>query len=166
MAGRPKGRKPRLMLTVPQDLHDLIKEIADARGVPMSSVAVELLSEMQPALEAALPIFKKQKQISDELLKTMEETEKEADNAYNKAVAIEKVKRRLLELQGEWKPNWTDDGEEKHFIQYDHYKRSFIPIYWYTVQQDTSFPYMKDERIAGLIIYELEVELKLIFDIQ
>ena len=30
-------------------------------------------------LEAALPIFKKQKQISDELLKTMEETEKEAD---------------------------------------------------------------------------------------
>ena len=45
----------------------------------MSSVAVELLSEMQPALEAALPIFKKQKQISDELLKTMEETEKEAD---------------------------------------------------------------------------------------
>ena len=27
-------------------------------------------------LEAALPIFKKQKQISDELLKTMEETEK------------------------------------------------------------------------------------------
>ena len=79
MAGRLKGRKPRLMLTVPQDLHDLIKEIADARGVPMSSVAVELLSEMQPALEAALPIFKKQKQISDELLKTMEETEKEAD---------------------------------------------------------------------------------------
>ena len=67
------------MLTVPQDLHDLIKEIADARGVPMSSVAVELLSEMQPALEAVLPIFKKQKQISDELLKTMEETEKEAD---------------------------------------------------------------------------------------
>ena len=51
MPGRPKGRKPRLMLTVPQDLHDLIKEIADARGVPMSSVAVELLSEMQPALE-------------------------------------------------------------------------------------------------------------------
>ena len=58
MAGRPKGEKPRLMLTVPQDLHDLIKEIADARGVPMSSVAVELLSEMQPALGAALPILR------------------------------------------------------------------------------------------------------------
>ena len=57
MAGRPKGRKPRLMLTVPQDLHDLIKEIADARGVPMSSVAVELLSEMQPALERLLCQF-------------------------------------------------------------------------------------------------------------
>ena len=55
--GRPKGRKPRLMLTVPQDLHDLIKEIADARGVPMSSVAVELLSEMQPALEGCFANF-------------------------------------------------------------------------------------------------------------
>ena len=33
---------------------------------------------MQPALEL-LCQFKKQKQISDELLKTMEETEKEAD---------------------------------------------------------------------------------------
>lgn len=92
-------------------------------------------------------------------------SEKEAYKAYNIAVALEKVKRRILELQGDWKPNWTDDGEEKHFIQYDHYKRSFIPVYWYTVQQGISFPYMKDERIAGLIIYELEVELELIFDI-
>ena len=79
------------MLTVPQDLHDLIKEIADARGVPMSSVAVELLSEMQPALEAALPIFKKQKQISDELLKTMEETEK-----------ADKLLEGLFKRLGEW----------------------------------------------------------------
>ena len=102
---------------------------------------------------------------SDDLKVNAYKTREEAVKAYNKAIALEKIKRRLLELQGEWKPNWTDDGEEKHFIQYDHYKRSFIPIYWYTVQQDTSFPYMKNERIAGLIIYELEVELKLIFDI-
>ena len=42
----------------------------------MSSVAVELLSEMQPALESCFANFKKEKQVSDELLKTMEETEK------------------------------------------------------------------------------------------
>lgn len=79
MRGRPKGRKPRLMLTIPQDFHDTLKEIAEARKMPMSAVAVELLLELQPALEAALPFFRQQKKISDELLKTMEETEKQAD---------------------------------------------------------------------------------------
>ena len=55
MAGRPKLKMPRLMrFTVPQDLHDLIAvklRMLTVAGVPMSSVAVELLSEMQPALQ-------------------------------------------------------------------------------------------------------------------
>lgn len=92
-------------------------------------------------------------------------TEKEAVKAYNKAVAIEKIKRRLLELQGEWKPDWTNQKEEKHYIQYCHYKRKFTPIFWFAVQQEVSLPYMKNEEIAELIIYEMETELKLIFDI-
>ena len=92
-------------------------------------------------------------------------TREEAEKAYNKAVALEKVKRRILELQGDWKPDWMNNGEEKHFIQYDYYKGKFTPICWYTVQQDTSFPYMKNEDIAELIIYEMDDELKLIFDI-
>lgn len=33
------------------------------------------------------------------------------------------------------------------------------------MQQDTAIPYMKNKDIAKLIIYELEDELKLIFDI-
>lgn len=89
-------------------------------------------------------------------------TEKEADNAYNKAVAVEKIKRRIVELQGDWK----DDKEVKFCIQYDHYETMFIPDCWFIVQPDTTIPYMKDKITALTIIKEMEDELKLIFDIQ
>ena len=91
-------------------------------------------------------------------------TREEADNAYNKAVAIEKIKRRIVELQGEWEPNWTDD-EVKYYIQYDHCIKNFIPIYWLDSQQATAFSYMKSEEIALTIIKEMEDKLNLIFDI-
>ena len=103
---------------------------------------------------------------SDDLKVNVFKTRNEAQKAYNKAVAVEKVKRRLLELQGDWKPDWTDKIEEKHCIQYSLIKRSFISTFWFRTKQDTSVPYMKSKQIAGLIIYELKDELKLIFDIQ
>ena len=89
-------------------------------------------------------------------------TEKEADNAYNKAVAIEKIKRRLLELQGDWK----DDKEVKFCIQYDHYERMFMSVCWFIVQPDTTIPFMENKETALTIINEFNEELKLIFDIQ
>ena len=93
-------------------------------------------------------------------------TEKEADNSYNKAVAIEKVKRRLLELQGDWKPDWSECAEEKLTIQYDHNKSIFIPVCWFTTQTDSLIPYMENKETALTIINEFNEELKLIFDIQ
>ena len=93
-------------------------------------------------------------------------TEKEAEKAYNKAVALEKVKRRILELQGDWKPDWTDKDEEKFYIQYGHNGRSFISICWYTTQHAASIPYIKSEEVINTIINEMEDELKLIFEIQ
>ena len=89
-------------------------------------------------------------------------TAKEADKAYNKAVAIEKVKRRIIELQG----NWNDDKEVKFCIQYDHYETMFIPDCWFIVQPDTTIPFMKDKITALTIIKEMEDELKLIFEIK
>ena len=89
-------------------------------------------------------------------------TEKEAQKAYNKAVAIEKIKRRIVELQGDWK----DDKEVKFCIQYDHYETMFISDCWLMVQPDTTIPYMKSKEIVLTIIKEMEDELKLIFDIQ
>ena len=92
-------------------------------------------------------------------------TREEAQEAYNKAIALEKIKRRLLELQGDWKPDWTNEIAEKYYIQYDHCNKQFTPINWFSMQQDTAIPYIKSKDIALTIIEEMEDELKLIFDI-
>ena len=45
---------------------------------------------------------------SDDIKVNVFPTYEKAVAACNKAVALEKVKRRIIELQGEWEPNWTD----------------------------------------------------------
>ena len=102
---------------------------------------------------------------NDDLKVNVFKTKKEAQKAYDKAVALEKIKRRILELQGDWKPDWTDNDEKKICIQCEPKIRRFIPIYWFTTYPYTPIPYIKNEGIAELILYELEDELKLIFDI-
>ena len=92
-------------------------------------------------------------------------TREEAQKAYNKAIAIEKIKRRVLELQGDWKPDWTNKTAEKYYIQYDHCNKQFTHINWFSMQQDIAIPYTKSEDIARTIINEMEDELQLIFDI-
>ena len=94
-------------------------------------------------------------------------TKEEAKKACNKAMALEKIKRRIIELQGDWKPNWKNNDERKVYIRYNHHLgiNVFEPLAVYHSQSFKEFPYMKSEYIAGLIIYELKDELKLIFDI-
>ena len=89
-------------------------------------------------------------------------TRDEAKEAYNKAVAVEKIKRRIIELQGDWKPNWTDTGEEKFCIMYDHIKKLFITDCWYMTEHYQLLPYMENKTIAATIMNEMEDELKLI----
>ena len=93
-------------------------------------------------------------------------TREEAQKAYNKAVALEKVNRRIIELQGDWKPDWKDENEKKYYIFYEHENRNFRPVYWVITQYNISIYCMKDLKIAETIIDEMEDELKLIFDIQ
>ncbi len=92
-------------------------------------------------------------------------TEKEANKAYNKAVALEKVKRRLLELQGDWKPDF-DDNYSKFFIFYNYNNIRFECSTHTKVKFPLLIPYIKTSEIAKTIINEMEDELKLIFDIQ
>ena len=92
-------------------------------------------------------------------------TEKEADNAYNKAVAVEKIKRRIVELQGDWKPDFNDDSS-KYTIRHNDENNSFTYDGWYRVKHCVLIPYMKSEEITNIIINEFHEELKLIFEIK
>ena len=91
-------------------------------------------------------------------------TREEAQEAYNKAVALEKIKRRLLELQGDWKPNFNDTFD-KYVLYYDYKTKCFRNSVWRSVEYLSIIPYIKSEEIALTIIEEMKDELKLIFDI-
>lgn len=91
-------------------------------------------------------------------------TKEEAKKAYNKAVALEKVKRRLLELQGDWKPNFNDTFN-KYLIFYNHANNRFDYSIYNTLKYPLLIPYIKTSKIAITIINKMEDELKLIFDI-
>ncbi len=94
-------------------------------------------------------------------------TEKEADNAYNKAVAIEKIKRRLLELQGDWKPDFSDASNKYTILySYNNSNNRFISTVWQKTKYPGLIPFIETRDITETIINEFHEELKLIFDIQ
>lgn len=103
---------------------------------------------------------------NDKLRFDVFKTEKEAQNAYNKAIALEKIKRRIIELQGDWKPNWKDFSESKYFIILDNEYNLFIYIDVQFSNHPILMPYIKTQNIVQTIINEMEDELKLIFEIQ
>ena len=102
---------------------------------------------------------------SDELLVNTYKTKQEVHKAYDKAVALENVKRRLLELQGDWKPDWLNEDEEKICITYDRIKQVFMIDCWYTREYPVLIPYIGDRMVANTILYEMQSELKVIFDV-
>lgn len=107
---------------------------------------------------------------SDDLKVDAYKTREEAREAYNKAVALEKIKRRLVELQDDWKPTWEDysywnNHSYKHIIIYSYDSDMFEVVHWSRTKHHTLIPYIKTSDIANTIIKEMEDELKLIFDI-
>ena len=101
---------------------------------------------------------------TDALRVNVFKTHKEAEAAYNKAVALEKVKRRILELQGDWKPNFNDIFD-KYVLYYDYKTKCFRNSVWRSIKYLSIIPYIKSEEIALTIIKEMGDELKLIFDL-
>ena len=103
---------------------------------------------------------------NDNLKINVFKSEEDAKKAYNKAVAIEKVKRRILELQGNWKPDFNDDSS-KYTICYNYIVNSFTDEEWQRFKHYcVLIPYMKNKEIALTIINEFHEELKLIFEIK
>ena len=88
----------------------------------------------------------------------------EAEKAYTKDVALEKVKRRLLELQGDWRSNFDDDCS-KLVIFYNYNNIRFECSTHTKVKFPLLIPYIKTSEIAKTIINEMEDELNLILDI-
>ena len=91
-------------------------------------------------------------------------TKEEAQEAYNKADALKKIKRRLLELQGYWKPSFKDTFN-KYVIVYNYNKMCFEDDAWKRIKYLILIPYIKTSEIARTIIDEMDDELKVIFDI-
>ena len=102
------------------------------------------------------------KAFNDDILVNAYKSYNEAEEAYNKAVAVEKIKRRIIELQGDWKPNWLDDGEAKFCIMHNHIRKLFIMDCWHITEHYQLLPYMENKTIAATIMNEMEDELKLI----
>ena len=53
------SRKPRVALTLPDDLNAVFERIAELQGVPKTKVILELLAAYQPILEEALKALEK-----------------------------------------------------------------------------------------------------------
>lgn len=103
---------------------------------------------------------------NDDLKVNVFKTKKEAYKAYNKAVAVEKVKRRLLELQGDWEPNWEDTSNKYTILySYNNSNNRFFSTVWQKTKYPVLIPFIETKYIATTIIEEMEDELKFIFDI-
>jgi len=50
-------KKPRVMLSVPEDLNDLLQEVADHIGIVKTKLIIEILQETKPALETMRDAF-------------------------------------------------------------------------------------------------------------
>ena len=100
----------------------------------------------------------------DELRVNVYKTEKEAEKVYNKAVALEKVKRILLELQGDWKPDWNSFSESKYFIIFDNEYGLFSYTDAQILKHAELIPYIKTRDIVHTIINEMDKELRIIFE--
>lgn len=92
-------------------------------------------------------------------------TKEEAQEAYNKAVALEKVKRRILELQGDWKPDWKNVIESKYIIIFDNEDSVFSYTAVYILKHAELMPYIKNLDIVYTIIKEMDKELRIIFEV-
>ena len=102
---------------------------------------------------------------SDDLRVNVFKSKEEANKAYNKVIALEKVKRRIIELQGDWKPNWSDTSNKYTIIYNFTSIKRFVAVVWQKTKYATLIPDIKTKDIAETIINEMENELKVIFDI-
>lgn len=63
------SKKPRIALTVPDDIMAVLKECADLQGKPVSALIVDTLREMLPTFIGLVNVTKAVKEGNDEAVK-------------------------------------------------------------------------------------------------
>ena len=90
-------------------------------------------------------------------------TEEEVDQFIKEQTLIKKIKCWAKEQQGDWKPDWSNENEGKHYMGY-HYEDKCI--YVVTNKSWDSFlklPYFKSKEITRACINEFGDEIIEVF---
>ena len=91
------------------------------------------------------------------------DTKEEAEQFKRERALIKKIKCWAKEQQGDWKPDWSNENEAKHYMGY-HYEDKFI--YVVTNKHCDSFlklPYFKSKEITRACIDEFGDEILEVF---
>lgn len=75
------------------------------------------------------------------------------------------VKAVIDQLNGDWKPGWNDEDEEKYYIHYVYISKKKFNIDSNEIFQISILPYCKNYEIAQKVIELCEPELKVLFGI-
>ena len=90
-------------------------------------------------------------------------TKEEVEQFLKEQTLIKKIKCWAKEQQGDWKPNWSNENEAKHYMGY-HYEDEFI--YVVTNKHCDAFlklPYFKSKEIVRACIDEFGDEILEVF---
>ena len=91
------------------------------------------------------------------------DTKEEAEQFLKEQTLIKKIKCWTKEQQGDWKPDWSNENEAKHYMGY-HYEDEFI--YVVTNKHCDAFlklPYFKSKEIVRACIDEFGDEILEVF---
>ena len=87
-------------------------------------------------------------------------TKEEAEQYDRERILLFKLHKWAEEHNGGWKPNWSDNGESKHYVGYDYEEKELIVSFTYEWQNFTKIPVFKTEEIAEQFIKEFGDEIK------
>jgi len=81
-------------------------------------------------------------------------TEEEAEAKQQYDIALTTVRRRIQELNGDWKADCSDDVQHKWHIFYENIKREWVVTYCTYSQYLLPYPFMASKEVAKTIIRE------------
>ena len=90
-------------------------------------------------------------------------TEEEAEAARDKQLATVRVQNKLKELQGDEELDWSDLGQEKHYIFYDHITQCLAVNFDARHQRPTLY---STEEACLWVIENMEADVKLMLGVE